>query len=283
MTGERDAPVSGRSRRVNIMPAKDLGLVTEGWDYVPGQVSVRRVRGTDNRIKIQMRVDLGVLQMEARGRPDGHHPYGHESLLEYHLARVAAYRQMNGTDLGFSLDQKECREIREETFQYYQRYLANFVLEDFEAVARDTKRNLRALDLCVTYAVEDEDRYGLEVYRPYIVMMHSQSMALLAMRQSAYRTALTHVEVGLQAIRTFFKRMGQGKVFRHSGEAQVLRTLRREIRRHLPVDPIRDLRKQLRQAITEERYEEAARLRDELDAILLDPQVRLEEQGQTRE
>jgi len=108
-------------------------------------------------------------------------------------------------------------------------------------------------------------------------------MALLAMRQSAYRTALTHVEVGLQAIRTFFKRMGQGKVFRHSGEAQVLRTLRREIRRHLPVDPIRDLRKQLRQAITEERYEEAARLRDELDAILLDPQVRLEEQGQTRE
>jgi len=249
------------------MPAKDLRMVTDGWPYVPGQISVRRVRGADQRVKIQMRVDLGVLQMEVSGRPDGCRPSGHESLLEYHVDRVEAYRRRNGTDLGFNLDSDECREIREEAVQYYQRYLANFVLEDYEAVARDTKRNLEVLDLCTTYATEDEDRYALEAYRPYIVMMHSQSEVLLSMRQGAYRTALAQAEAGLKRIRGFFKRTGQLKAYRHSGEVQVLRTLRREIKRHLPVDPVRRLQRKLKQAIGRERYEDAARLRDELESL----------------
>ena len=258
----------GAARRAEkTMSAKDLRMVTDGWPYVPGQISVRRVRGADHRIKIQMRIDLGVLQMEASGRPDGCRPFEYESLLEYHVDGVEAYRRRNGTDLGFNLNSDECQEIREEAIQYYQRYLANFVLEDYEAVSRDTKRNLEVLDLCTTYAAEDEDRYALESYRPYILMMHSQSKALLSMRQGAYRTALAQVEGGLKRIRGFFKKAGQRKVYRHSGEGQVLRTLRREIKRHLPVDPARQLRRKLKAAIARERYEDAARLRDELESL----------------
>ncbi|MBP7935492.1 MAG: UvrB/UvrC motif-containing protein [Phycisphaerae bacterium] len=250
------------------MAAKDLKWVTDGWPYVSGQVSVRRVRGSDNRIKIQMRVDLGVLQMETFGRPDGSRPYDHESLLEYHRDRLEASRRANGNDLGFALDSDECRDLREEAFQYYQRYLANFVLEDYEAVARDTRRNIEVLDLCRTYARDDEDRYSLEAYRPYIVMMNSQSQALGAMRLGSYRTALKHVEAGMRAIRDFFRRARQPKAFRESSEVEVLRTLRKEILRRLPVDPTRVVRRKLKKAIEQERYEDAARYRDQLEALL---------------
>lgn len=247
--------------------SKDLKVVTEDWPYVPGQISVRRIRGVDNREKLQMRVDLGVLQMETDGRPDGQQPFGKDSLLTHHEERVEAYRRQNGSDLGFALDADECRALRDEAFQYYQRYLANFVLEDYDAVARDTKRNLRALDLCRTYAMDEEDQYHMETYRPYIIMMYTQSMSLLAMQKNAYRTALAHVESGLRSIRDFFRGMDHPEAYRASAEVEVLKQLRRDVRRHLPEDRLRTLRKKLKKAIRQERYEEAAQLRDQLESL----------------
>ena len=255
-----------------IMSAKDLRLVTDDWPYEPGQISVRRVRGADNHLKIQMRVDLGVLQMEVQGRPDGTRPHGYDSLLEYQKDRIEAYRRRNGNDLGFVLDPAECREIRDEAIQYSQRYLANFVLEDYPAVADDTRRNLDVLDLCLTYAQEDDDRFALEAYRPYILMMHHQCLALAAMNIGDYRSALQHVEGGIRAIRVLFEKHGQAKAWRRCGEIQVLRALRREIHRRLPVDHVRQLKRLLRRAVHLERYEEAARLRDQLSAIRHGPQ-----------
>jgi hypothetical protein len=250
------------------MPSKDLRLITDDWAYEPGQINVRKIRGADNRIKIQMRVDLGVLQMEVDGRPDGRRPHNQESLLEYHSARIDAHKRRNGTELGYVLDPDECREIREEAFQYYQRYLANFVLEDYEAVSRDTKRNLDVLDLCIKYAEDDDDRYSLEQYRPYVLMMHYRSKGLSAMKKRAYRTALAHVECGLKILKNYFVEMGQAKAYKGSDEVQVLKMLRREIRKYLPVDPVTKTRKMLERAVAEERYEDAARLRDQLDAMV---------------
>lgn len=253
------------------MATKDLTSVTDGWPYVPGQISVRRVRGTDNRIKLQMRVDLGVLQMEVKGRPDGVRPHGCESVLDYQRGRVKAYRRQNGNDLGFGLDAQECRELRDEALQYYQRYVASFVLEDYESVARDTRRNLGALDLCATYATDDSDRFAMEGYRPYIIMMHCQSLALLELRRGEANAALAHVRHGLAAIRRCYRQVGEGKSYRKSAEYQVLVSLRGQILRHLPPDPARELRKQLRVALAEERYEEAARLRDQLSRLRESP------------
>jgi hypothetical protein len=250
------------------MSSRDLRQITDDWPYEPGQIHVRKIRGADNRIKIQMRVDLGVLQMEVEGRPDGRRPYNHESYLDYQLERAEAHQRRNGTDLGFSLDTEECREIREEALQYYQRYLANFVLEEYEAVVRDTKRNLDAIDLCAKYATDDEDRYSLEQYRPYIVMMNVRSKALRAIQHSAYRTALAHVETGLKTIRDIYTRFGDRKAYKASGEAQILKALRQEIRKHLPDDPVRLIKRKLNRAVAEERYEEAAKLRDELETLL---------------
>lgn len=249
------------------MPSKDLRLITDDWPYEPGQINVRTIRGADNRVKIQMRVDLGVLQMEVDGRPDGRRPYDQESFLDYQLQRVDAHLRRNGTDLGFTLDTEECREIREEALQYYQRYLANFVLENYEAVVRDTKRNLDALDLCAKYASEEDDRFALEQYRPYIVMMNVRSKALSAMQKKKYQTALAHVETGLKTIKEIYEQFGEARAYRVSGEVHILKALRKEIRKHLPADPVRVITRKLNRAVAEERYEDAARLRDELELL----------------
>ena len=49
----------------------DLTNFLRKWDYQPGELRVRRFKGRDGRPKIQLRVDLGVLQMEAEGRQRG--------------------------------------------------------------------------------------------------------------------------------------------------------------------------------------------------------------------
>lgn len=65
----------------------DLSKTLQEWPYEPGQINVRLIEGEDGEAKIQMRLDLGILQLETSGRPDGQRPHGYESLLEYHEAR----------------------------------------------------------------------------------------------------------------------------------------------------------------------------------------------------
>lgn len=52
----------------------DISRLLDSWEYRPGQVLVRRLKPKGGREKIQLRLDLGVLQMDAEGRPDGKRP-----------------------------------------------------------------------------------------------------------------------------------------------------------------------------------------------------------------
>ena len=46
--------------------------------------------GSDGKEKVQLRLDLGLIQMEMSGRPDGTRPKSCESLLTYHQGRAMA-------------------------------------------------------------------------------------------------------------------------------------------------------------------------------------------------
>ncbi len=61
----------------------DLTEALNEWPYEPGQINVRVIEGNDGDPKIQMRLDLGILQMEVTGRPDGQRPNNCDSYLEY--------------------------------------------------------------------------------------------------------------------------------------------------------------------------------------------------------
>ena len=52
---------------------RDLDDVIQGWPYdpEPGEHLAREVRARDGRKVLQVRIELGVLQLEVTGRPDG--------------------------------------------------------------------------------------------------------------------------------------------------------------------------------------------------------------------
>jgi hypothetical protein len=212
-----------------------------------------------------MRLDLGLLQMEMTGRPDGARPHGFESLLEYHEDQLADFRRINGSDIGFALTSEQCQQLREESLMYYQRYLSLFVLEEFSGVVRDTSRNLRVLDLCGKFAMDEQDRLMLEQYRPYITMMNVRAAASLHLKAKRPNDALRAVEAGLEGIKEFFAKFAQDdEAFSHSNEVRVLKRFAREIRKKLPVSPVQKLQRKLERAVKNEEYEEAARLRDKI-------------------
>jgi len=242
----------------------DISHILDGWPYEPGHVTVRRIRGDKGQPLIQLRLDLGLLQMRTTGRPDGRRPHGHESLLHYYQHKLQKHTDSRGGEEGFSLDEKACELLRAEGVMYYHRYLAEFILEDYQAVYRDTERNLQLMDFCAKYAKELSDRYLLEQYRPYVVMMYTRAQAHMELGRGHPKVARAIVQEGIGKIEAFYRRFDQAELAEDSSEIAILRALAKEIEGKIPVDPIVKLKRALNKAVAEERYEEAAILRDKL-------------------
>ena len=67
--------------------------------------------------------------------------------------------------------------------------------------------------------------------------------------------------------RSFFTSFGQEEAFAKSNEVRVLKKFVREIKKKIPMDPLTRLRQQLDKAVKTERYEEAAKLRDQIKRL----------------
>lgn len=258
----------------------DLTRLLQDWPYEPGQINVRLIQGDDGMPKIQMRLDLGVLQMEVTGRPDGLEPNGCESLLEYFERRIEDGEGPRGgpgpapedeSEEGDPdpalLSEDECRLLREEAVQFYHRYISLLVLGDFDGVIRDTSRNLRVLDVCKGHAESDDDRGVLEQFRPYITMMRTRAMASQMVSDGEAKAALFFIDEGLEAIRKQYEDQGRAADLEESSEMQLLRGMRDELATKLPASQKAELRDRLRKALDQENYELAAILRDELKML----------------
>jgi hypothetical protein len=252
---------SSRNMDANQM---DISAALRGWDFQHGQVNVRLIRGSDGKPKLQLRLDLGLLQMELNGRPDGKRPHRSATELDFQHKKLQRHVARHGSDSGFTLTAGDCQALREESAMFYHRYLSLFVLEQYEAVMRDTQHNLDVLDLCAKYGRSDYDRMCLEQYRPYIIMMQARAKGCEALRRGFVQTAIAYLRGGIKQIAQLAPREERRAMLRHSHEAAVLLDMLRQIRHQLPPDPRAVLQKRLKAAITAERYEEAAALRDEL-------------------
>ncbi|MHC4983191.1 MAG: UvrB/UvrC motif-containing protein, partial [Planctomycetota bacterium] len=62
----------------------------------------------------------------------------------------------------------------------------------------------------------------------------------------------------------FYKNLGHEELISRSGEIAVLGAFAKEIEGRIPVDPLKKLQKALNRAVRQERYEEAAKIRDKL-------------------
>ena len=84
---------------------QDIGPLLVGWDYVPGQLRVREIGGEEDQRKIQIRTDLGLMQLEWSGRPDGSRPHDAVSLMDFYIERLYQAKAQ-GED--FSLPRPDC-------------------------------------------------------------------------------------------------------------------------------------------------------------------------------
>ncbi len=251
----------------------DLRQILDGWEYEPGKISVRKIIGQDGHEKIQTRVDLGLLQFEPLGRPDGRRPYGCDSMLTFFETRLQEYIARNGDDEGFVLLSEDCRDLRHEAHLFYQRYLSLFVLEEYEGVERDTERNLRLIDLCRLYAESEYDRTALESQWGYVMMMHTRAKVYQAMDAERYDTALSLIEYGRERLIEWEANEERGEGESSAAELEVLDSLREELLEQIPANTPPRLESELNEALTCEDYERAAELRDKLSALRSDQQA----------
>src|SRR5438046_7312663 len=175
----------------------DLNTLLQDWPYESGTIKVRKIAGLDGREKLQLRVDLGVLQMEMTGRPDGQRPHNCESLLEYHQKRAARAEEKGEA---YELTSEQCAELQQEGIQYYHRYLSLFQINDFAGVVRDTQRNLDLFTFVTEHTDRDELSWSLQQFRPYVLMMNTRAKASILLAQGKFGEAMSEIESGTVAI-----------------------------------------------------------------------------------
>ena len=205
------------------------------------------------------------------GRPDGERPGGFDSLLDLHMAALRSHQRRNGTTFGFTVNSEQCAKLREEANMFYHRFVCLFVLDEYDGVERDTYHHLGILDLCREFGCEPGDQIALETVRPYVVSMNARVKAMREMTAGKPRNALMHVERGIVSIREHLGRIGKADQINRVPEVELLRDLRAEISATIPEPPQRELQRRLRLALKEERFEDAARIRDQLGEATDDP------------
>ena len=241
----------------------DLNNLLDGWPHEPGQVKARKIVGRDGREKIQLRIDLGLIQMELHGRPDGHRPNGFESLLQYHQARAAS--ESDGGN--YSLSEADVIALQQEGVQYYHRYLSLFQLRDFHNVIRDTERNLEMFDFVGEHCSDEDSKWTLEQFRPYVIMMNTRARASLELQEGNTVAAVKIIEAGKEKIEAFYQAIGQADWIESSNELAFLSEWLKEIRDAQPLTQLEIMERDLQLAIAAEAYERAAELRDAIRSL----------------
>ena len=242
----------------------DLNTILKDWPHENGNVKVRKIAGLDGREKLQLRVDLGVLQMEMTGRPDGQRPHNCESLLEYHQRRAVRAAE-KGED--YELTPEECAELQQEGIQYYHRYLSLFQINDFAGVVRDTQRNLDLFTFVTEHTDRDELSWSLQQFRPYVLMMNTRAKASILLAQGKFGEAMSEIEHGRDAIAEFFQHSNFPELVSKSSEIAFLDEWLEEVKAKRPLSKLEIMQREMETAIGKELYERAAELRDAIKLL----------------
>jgi hypothetical protein len=233
-----------------------LDFLLSEWPYEFGQASARMVSGADGRDVVQLRVDMGVLQMEVTGRPDGLRPGGCDTYYD-HLLSLAFQEGEQ-----FELTEERCIQIDREFMQFFHRRIAWLALRAFGRAIADADHTLALMDFSTAHAPDTEWAEMHEQYRPFVLFHRTQATALVELERSEASAAVAAIDDGLERLRKVFEAHGAEDEFDDSQLALKLQELKQAIAEHFELRPT--LAQQLADAIAAEQYELAARLRDKL-------------------
>ncbi len=247
--------------------SKDIQPLLDEWPYDSGRLCVRKIGGEDGHEKVQLRIEMGILQMDITGRPDGQRPHGYESLLHYYRAKARAAEKEDGDRPDCTLDSEDCMALQMEALQYYHRRISFLELGEYASALKDAERNLALFDFVKQYAAEEEDRMFLEQHRPFVVGHRVRAAVLQSLEDEDYDLALKKIDEGIEEIQSFFREFDRPDMMDESDEIAFLKEWAEEIRKDRPRSLSQDLKDQLKEAVAREDFERAAELRDRLRAL----------------
>jgi hypothetical protein len=237
---------------------RDLNLdrVLRDWAFEPGRPVVRRAVGVDGRELLQMRVDMGILELETTGRPDGERPHGFPTYYDYLVS--AAFQE--GTD--FDLGDERRMEVDREFYQFYHRRICWLTLNEYSRAAADAEHSLRLMDFSSANATDREWALMHEQYRPFVMFHQVQATALTRLQSDEPESAVKVIDAGLESLSAMFVQHGAEEHFDEDVFVVKLREMQASIKSHFHLGP--SLAEQLAEAVAAEQYELAAKLRDRL-------------------
>ena len=237
---------------------QDIDFILEGWEFKPGMVQARLVQARGRQV-IQMRVDLGVLQLETEGRPDGTQPHGHDTYHDYlqEQARMTAKGKHS-----FVLSEEQCQEADREFVQFYHRRICWLALRNYARAVQDADHTLGFMDFVKGHSPSDDYTQAHEQYRGFVLFQRTQASAALQVEQSKPERAVEEIRTGLEQMREFFISYEMEDQLDEDAMVQHLRSIEKSLREQYDIGET--LREQLDRAIAEEDYERAAELRDQL-------------------
>ena len=249
------------------MEANDIDDILKQWPFDPQSVNVRLLELSQRQV-LQMRVDMGLLQLETDGRPDGNKFNGQRTYFDF-----LEQRSTKSAD-EFELSDDVCMEIDREFVQFYHRRVCWLQLKEFGKAVKDADHTLKLMDFCKSHSPDEQWTVSHEQYRPFVLYHRTQAAALSHLnaededddvktsdRQSV-EFAIEEVNEGLERLRELFVEYEADEQFDEDDLVVRLRELREGLREKYDVGMT--LKEQLASAIGNEDYELAASLRDEL-------------------
>jgi UvrB/uvrC motif len=252
-------PQGSHSGAAGIPMNSDISALLGDWAFNPGAVQARLVEADDGRMVLQIRVDLGLLQLEANGRPDGTRPHGFPTYLDY--LREKADRAERA-ERPFLLDDDQCDEADREFVQFYHRRVGWLALREFAKAIADADHTLAFMDFVRNHSPNEQYTLAHEQYRGFVVFHRTQAAAALAVHEDKPEAAIDAIRDGLERLRKFFAAHGLEEQFEEDGMVKQLRSLEQSLRTLHGIEAT--LHEQLEQAVANEEYEAAARIRDAL-------------------
>ena len=239
---------------------QDIDFILANWQYKPGLAQARLVQAPHGRQVIQLRIDLGILQFETTGRPDGARPHGHASYFDYLQEQARLSRKQ---ERKFVLGEEECQEADREFMQLYQRRMCWLALRQYASAVRDADHTLAFMDFVKRHAPNEEYLQAHEQYRGYVLFQRTEAAANLEIERNAPEAAINEIHSGLEKLRVFFAFYErEGEEMEQNAMVKHLRGMQESLRKQHDIGPT--LEEQLQQAIAAEDYERAASLRDKL-------------------
>jgi hypothetical protein len=249
---------------------RDLDDVIQGWPYdpEPGEHLAREIRARDGRKVLQVRVELGVLQLEVVGRPDGLRPDGFVTYLDY-LRHSAANRGAapGGKAPQWVMSAQECAEADREFIQFYHRRVAWRAIGRHDKAIEDADHTLALMDFVRRHADEEDYITSHEQFRGIVVFHRTEAAIELGLERHRPEEAIDALHDGIERLTAHQRGWWQDHDPEESPNpalVEQLRAFEREIRSKFGVE--KTLREQLDEAVAQEDYEKAARLRDKIQA-----------------